>query len=187
MTKPTTPKWGPIKKQLSEFSQAGLLALIKDLYDYSPENRAFLAARFAAGGNETAALEEYRERIIKQFFPTRGSYRDPKLREARQAIREYRKATADVAGTIDLMLTYVEAGTRFTNEYGDLWEAFYTSLESVLDDVVGLLNGPEGAGLYPQFRERLLTLKTKTQDSGWGYHDYVAAEVDELEERLGER
>jgi hypothetical protein len=59
MPQQTAPKWGLIKKKLGEFSHADLLALIKDLYDYSADNKAFLAARFSEG-NDNAALEEYR-------------------------------------------------------------------------------------------------------------------------------
>jgi hypothetical protein len=40
-----------------------------------------------------------------------------------------------LARTIDLMLTYVENGTQFTREFGDINEAYYNSLESVLHEM----------------------------------------------------
>ena len=41
------------------------------------------------------------------------------------------KATFDLAGTVDLMLTYVESGTDFTNQFGDaLGTATSTSLST---------------------------------------------------------
>jgi hypothetical protein len=184
MPQKTAPKWAPIKKRLGEFSDVGLLALIKDLYDYSADNKAFLAARFAKGG-EAAALEEYRQRIITQFFPKRRAmFPKPDLQEARRAIREYRKATSDITGTLDLMLTYVEAGTRFTNEYGDLWEAFYISMETMLEEFSKLIQTPAAAGLYGEFRDRLLKLEAESRDIGWGYHDSIAFEVNALEKAL---
>jgi Family of unknown function (DUF6155) len=184
MAQTTSPKWGPIKKKLGEFNHAELLDLIKDLYDYSADNKAFLTARFAEGG-ETAALEEYRQRIITQFFPKRRAmFPKPDLREARRAIREYRKATSDLAGTLDLMLTYVEAGTRFTNEYGDLWEAFYVSMETMLEEFSKLIQTPAAAGLYGEFRDRLLKLEAESRDTGWGYHDSISFEVNALEKAL---
>ena len=184
MPQQTAPRWGPIKKKLGEFNHAGLLALIKDLYDYSADNKAFLAARFAEE-SDNAALEEYRQRIITQFFPNpRAMFPKPDLKEARRAIREYRKATSDITGTLDLMLTYVEAGTRFTNEYGDLWEAFYVSMESVLEEFSKLIQTPAAAGLYGEFRDRLLKLEAETRDIGWGYHDSISYEVKALEKAL---
>lgn len=178
-------KWGPIKKKLNEFSREGLLALIKDLHDYSPNNRAFLTARFAEAEDSGVVLEEYRQRITKIFFPTRGFAENPNLKEGRKAIREYQKATSDITGTIDLMLTYVEAGTTFTNQYGDLWEAFYASLESVMGEASKLLLKSGDQELYTQFATRLQNLKSATRWIGWGYGDMIADIVDELEEKLG--
>jgi len=162
--------WSQIKNQLKDFNRQQLLALIKDLHDYSAQNRDFLAARFAPA--ESAALESYRLRISK-CFPTRG-FSDPKLREARAAIRQYQKATSDLSGTLDLMIAFVEGGTRYTNEYGDLWEGFYDSLASVLGEIAKHLTSPEGVPLYPRFEDRLNQLRRDTRNIGWGYGDDVS-------------
>jgi hypothetical protein len=42
-------------------------------------------------------------------------------------------------GTLDLMLTFVEMGTQFTAQYGDIDEPFYEGLELMLDDFRDLL------------------------------------------------
>jgi len=186
MTKKGSLGWSHIKKRLESFDRLGLIDLVKDLYEYSPENRAFLNARFADSGQEQAALEEYRRRIIEVFFPTRG-FSNLKLGPARKAIRDDHKATSDLAGTLDLMLTYVETGTDFTNQFGDIDEPFYSSLESVLDDLARRLKTSEGAEMYPRFRERLLKLARRAGHIGWGYGDDVTSTVEELEAILGQR
>ena len=115
-----------------------LIALLKDLFDHSIESRAFLSARFLADGVPDAILDKYRKRIVEQFFPKRG---DGKLdlRSARRAIRDYRKATSDLAGTVDLMLTYVESGTEFTNQFGDaLSTATSTSLSTTASNLCSM-------------------------------------------------
>ena len=66
-------------------------------------------------------LEKYRSKIVDQFFPARGEGK-LKLGEARKAIRDYRKATGDIPGTAELLMTYVENGTKFTHDYGDIDE-----------------------------------------------------------------
>lgn len=48
-------------------------------------------------------MERYWLTVIERFFPLRG-FGKLKLAEARKAIRDYRKATGNLAGTIDLML-----------------------------------------------------------------------------------
>ncbi len=78
---------------------------------------------------------------MAQFFPARGIGK-LKLGEARKAIRDYRKATGDLSGTAELLMTYVENGTRFTREFGDIDERFYSSVESALDELAALLRGP---------------------------------------------
>jgi hypothetical protein len=158
--------------------------LVKDLHDASPENRDFLRARFDAENSGGEALEKYRRKIIEQFVPQRG-FGKLKLAEARKAIRDYRKATGNVAGTIDLMLTYVENGTEFTQQFGDINEAYYNSLESVLNELGGLLRR-EGRENYPKCRDRLARVEQLASHIGWGYGDYVREQVAMLEDELTE-
>ena len=171
--------WAAIRPQLKGWSHAALLALIKDLYDSSADNRDFLLARFHAEEAGGAALEKYRTRIVEQFFPKKG---EAKLRlgEARKAIRDYQKATGNTIGTIDLMLAYVEDGTEFTRLYGDINSAYYNSLASVLGEMVPLLMDQDAA-VYHTFRERILRLESWADKIAWGYGDYVCEQVGQLE------
>ncbi len=184
-----TPKratgWWAVRRQIAAWPKPALVALVKDLHDASPENRDFLRARFDAENISGEALESYRRKIVEQFFPQRG-FGKLKLSEARKAIRDYRKATGNVAGTIDLLLTYVENGTAFTNEFGDINEGYYNSLESALNELTGLLLG-EGQDLYANIRDRLARLDELANNIGWGYGDYVSEQVAMLESELAER
>lgn len=53
----------------------------------------------------------------------------------RKAISDYKKASGDEVGVLDIMVYYVEMGTKFTLEYGDIYEEFYDSLESMFKKV----------------------------------------------------
>lgn len=174
--------WITIRPQLATLEKAALLALVKDLYQSSTANRDFLHARFRSEEGGQEPLEKYRHKITEQFFPARG-FGKLKLAEARKAIRDYRKASGDLAGTLELMMTYVENGTRFTQEYGSIDEPFYISVESVLDELAELLRG-ELRGLYPQFKSRLAQLKHISSGIGWGFGDHVREVVDELKEEF---
>lgn len=174
--------WQSIRQHLNDWSKPALIALVKDLYEASPDNRDFLHARFQADENAGAALEKYRRKIVEQFYPARGDGK-LKLGEARKAIRDYRKATGNLEGTIDLMLTYVENGTEFTREFGDINESFYNSLESVLNEMAQLLMNESGE-FYPKFRERVQRLATRADGIGWGYGDALRGQVYQLENEL---
>ena len=172
-------KWSTVERQLATMDQPELIALLRDLFKSSDTARTFLTMRVVGSdGGET--LEKYRKRVVGQFFTARG---DGKLdlREARRSIREYQKTTADLVGTIDLMLSYVEAGTRFTNSFGDISENFYSSLESVLGEMVDLLRTPAGRPYYGRFQERLRKLQSAASGIGWGYCDVVLEMLGQLE------
>jgi hypothetical protein len=102
------------------------------------------------------------------------------METAAQSVDDYRQLTGDILGTLDLMLTYVESGTRFTADFGDIDDPFYDALETMLvafGDL--LLANPQ---LYEQadFSLRLPHLASKAGWMGWGYGDYVTAKVYEI-------
>ncbi len=175
--------WSAVRPHLLTWEKSALLALVKELYDALAANRDLVEARcrLEDGG---AVLEKYRRKIVEQFFPARG---EGKLKpgEARKAIRDYRRVTRNVAGTAELLMTFVENGTRFTHEYGDIDERFYSSVESALDELAALLRG-EAREIYPQLSGRLAKVEQMTDGIGWGFHDFVAGVIGRLEEDLGQ-
>ena len=184
--KSAKPKWSDIKRQLKDWGPQELLGLVRDLFDTFPENRQFLAARLLQAEQGLDVMEPYRQRIHEAFY-TRSGLPQNRLRlaDARKAIRDYQKATGDVKGTLDLTLDYVETGTAFTLEFGDIDERFYDSLCSALDEAQKTLQG-EGRNLYPEYRDRLQELAQNAGRIGWGYGDYVGQVVDELEDEADE-
>jgi hypothetical protein len=182
MPEKRSSNWSSIRPHFDEWSKPALIALLKDIHDALPDARDFLLARVQAEEGGGAALEKYRRKIVEQFFPARG-FGKIKLADARKAIRDYRKASGNLMGTIDLMLTYVENGTEFTRQFGDINASFYDSLASILSEMVQLLlrEGPE---LYPRFRQRVQRLTTHASRIGWGYGDELREQVYRLEIEL---
>ncbi len=124
------------------------------------------------------ARQAYRQRIEEIFFPRRGFPEKLDLRAGRKAISEYKKASGDFEGTIDLMLVYVESGTAFTDQYGDIDMPFYDSLMSVLRKIAEELQGSdEGAEIYTRHRKRFLAIQRTAGGMGWGYGDFVMETV----------
>ena len=174
--------WSAARQQLTTWDKPALLALVKDLYEAAAGNRDFIHARSQAEDSGGEVLESYRSKIVEQFFPKRG-FGKLKLGEARKAIRDYRKATGNLPGTVELLMTYVENGVKFTDQYGDIDERFYSSVESALDELAALLRG-EAREMYPQFIDRLAEVDRMASGIGWGFGDYVAGVVGQLEDEL---
>jgi len=114
-------------------------------------------------------LEKYKTLITHEFFPTRG-YGRARLSIARKAVTDFKKTSQSTVELIDLMLHYVETGVRFTEEYGDINEPFYDSMENMYDKVLRLITE---AGVKQEFRQRCHEIVVDTQDMGWGFHDIL--------------
>jgi hypothetical protein len=115
-------------------------------------------------------LDKYKSVIKREFFPSRG-YGAARLSVARKAITDYQKISESQEELIDLMLFYVEMGVMFTNQYGDITEPFYTSMESMYDRATKFI---AKNNLRDQFEQRCLRIVSDTSGIGWGFHDRLS-------------
>jgi len=161
--------WTSIRKNLELLDRTGLVALVHDLYEANAANRRFLEARFLSS---STSLEKYRRLVADAVYPDPFSRRPVSVREATMIITEYCRSTGDVAGTADLMLTFLEEGTEQAADLGYGDESYFGALERKLDAVAKLW--PD---LSPTARKdaakRLDWIRRRAQDTGWGYCDYV--------------
>ena len=110
MAEPTKRRrWSDVKARLEALDRKGLVSLLGDLYDASVANRRFLHSRLTPGSRD---IEEYRRLVADAIYPDPLTKRRVSVRDAAAAIVEYRRSTEDASGTVDLMLTLVEAGTE---------------------------------------------------------------------------
>lgn len=175
--------WAEINKQLQEIPPERFIELLKGLHELSPQNKAWLRAKLLPVVQDTKYLEDCRRKVANYVYKeTKGMPSMPRFREAKKIISEYRKSTSDLRGTLDLMLTYIERGHAFTNDFGDIDEPFYDKLINMLEHfAMELRRSPAKYELYELFRSRLMAMR-KTSDIGWGYGDFVQDTVGELEE-----
>jgi midasin (ATPase involved in ribosome maturation) len=157
-----------------------LVALVRELARLNKDNRAYLEAKFAEPSEIPKAAEYYKQIIKNEFFPTKG-FGKLRLRKVKRAISDFKKATGDAQAVLDLMVYYVEYGTRFTSEYGDIDERFYSSMESMFKDVIDTLNKMGDRELTDSFRPRLEGIVVDAEGTGWGYYDNLSYMLDELE------
>jgi hypothetical protein len=112
-------------------------------------------------------LAKYKKQIQNEFYPARGL---PKMRlsVARKAITEAKKLGLPDVAMADLMLFYVETGVEFTNDFGDINESFYSSMETMYLRTLELM---EKAGILDGFENRAKEIVDNTMNIGWGFHD----------------
>lgn len=163
------PTWSQLKPHLQRLEKQDLLLIVRDLYALNADNKVFLSTRLLAGTPDEIA-EPYRRIICQVFNPDRGM---PSLRlsTARKALNDFKKACADPLLTIDLMLFYVEQGVICTNSYGDIGEAFYSSLLSVYHSAAQLVDQISDRDRIDQFQHRFQEIISDTPNIGWGFHD----------------
>lgn len=147
------------------------MADITDLFNRLEGVKEYYQLKLAGSEGDAQVLEKYKAIIKKEFFPARG-LGQARLSVARKAVMDYKKLSNSPEGLADLMLYYVEQGVDFTNEYGDITEAFYSSMESMYEKALQHLVKYH---LESQFEERCWSVVTNTSDIGWGFHDTLGS------------
>ncbi len=158
-----------LKQYLKQRSHDDLVSDITELFSKLDAVKDFYQVRLV-GGYDQQLFETYKARIKNEFFPARG-YGTAKLSVARKAIADYKKMSSSPEALVDLMVFYVEMGVRFTNEYGDIDERFYLSMESMFEQVSKLI---VKHGLQRQFEARCRAIVRNTSGIGWGFHDTLS-------------
>jgi hypothetical protein len=186
MAKKSGASWADVKRAFLALRQQGAVELVHELFNLSNENKSFLIGKLVPLDRETL-LVAYRKRVEEPFYPSRGGIGKLQFADARSAVKEYQKATGDPQGTLDLMLTFVENGNDFTQEYGDIDEQFYNAVESMMERFVQLLLSAEGRHLFPVFEERIRDLAEASGGIGWGYSDSMSEMTARVLKEFAER
>ena len=176
---PTRKGWAEVKTRLETFDRKGLVSLVRDLYEASPANRRFLDSRLVPARH---AIEEYRRLVADAIYPDPFSRRRISVRDAGAVITEYRRSTGDLAGTVDLMLTFVEAGTEQSVDLGYGDDDYFDALENKVKAIVKALDELP-ATVRATAVDRLIHVRDRAKNIGWGYGDALNDVVRRLERR----
>ncbi len=156
-----------LKKELIRFEKTQLIDLISDLYEKNKSVKEYLD--YYLNPNETEIPKVYKAKVREAFYPKRGF--GFKLSVGKKAISDFRKLKPSIESLVDLLLCYVENGVEFTREFGDINEAYYSSIESVFADSMKLI---DKNGLHELFKLRADDVLKKTENTGWGFHDSLS-------------
>ena len=156
-----------LKQKLQSMSNNELKALILDLAKLRKENIEWLQAKIKGQDGIIDTLEYFKKKILAALWP------EPKIRlhDAKKAIADFRKISNKPEHIIELMTFYVETGIEVENEFGDLYEAFYASIESVFEKVIKALNTNQD--LIHVYTKRLNLIVERSAE-GWGHKDSLS-------------
>jgi hypothetical protein len=164
----TKLKINELKKLLKEQNQKELIELISELYKLNKDVQHYLSNKFIGEEAIIDLYEKTKKKINDEFFPDRG-FGKMRLGEAKNTISNFKKLTSDAFRTLDLMIYYVELGTKFTNTYGDIDSRFYDSMVSMYNKAV--IECDKDEKLFITFKDRLYSVVRQSEGIGWGYHD----------------
>jgi hypothetical protein len=155
-----------LKKELKKLDKDKLIDLVTDLYKKNKSVKEFFD--FYVNPDERELFNKYRDKVFEAFYPRRGfSY---KLKDGKQAISDFKKLGSSAELLADLMLFYVETGVKFTNDFGDIDEGFYSSMETTYVTALTLM---KKENLLNKFADRASKVVSDTSGIGWGFHDYL--------------
>ncbi|WP_440955251.1 hypothetical protein ACSAZK_17255 [Methanosarcina sp. Mfa9] len=181
MAKEDSVKWSEVKNSLKTLDKKELIDLIRDLYRHSTENRRIIISRQPEEKKSDWVLESFQQ-VIRNEFLSDNDFGGLRSDVARKAILDYSEGSGDLAGTMELMILFLENVVEFIKEYGDIDEEFYDAGYEMLRKFSELLKTPEGQGFYPQFKERLFKLRRESDDFGYGFGDDIASYVEDVED-----
>lgn len=159
-----------ISDYIKSLSHEQLADEVRTLVKRNPQVKDYFTLKLHQ--ENEGVLEPYKKSIRQEFFPTRG-IGDARLSVAKKPISEYRKVAPNSRGLVDLMLCYVECGVDYTLEYGDLYESFYMSMETMFENALKLA---QEISVLDEIRPRAEIIRKRTHDFGWGFGD----QIDEL-------
>lgn len=175
VTKKAKPSWSYVKAKLSGFDDAGMLALVHDLYSSSKENQDFLHTRFGLGAE---TLKPYKVTIARWLWPDISKGQDVSVSRAKKAISDYKKAVGRPEDLAELMIFYCEQASGFCDDVGFSDENFFVSLMNVFIQTLKLANT-----LPPTQREILLVrldeVSRVSHKFGYGLGDEMDDLLDE--------
>ena len=157
-----------LKKELNKLEKSKLIEVVLELYKKNKSVKDYFD--FYINPNEKELFNKYQKIVFESFYPKRGF--GLKLKEGKQAISDFKKFEPSTLLLSDLMLYYVETGVKFTNDFGDIDENFYVSVEKMFIQALTLMNKED---ILDEFSERALKVVSGADGTGWGFFDSLAS------------
>lgn len=175
------PRSPSVKALIKDLKPDELREVILELSKLTTKNKQFiqLYLQSSAAIDIESIVNEAKKKIHGHFYG-RSIFPKIDLANARKVVSEYSKVLKEYPSqAADLKLYYVEVGTELTNDFGDINEGFYLSLESMFENFCKQIK--KYPTYFNQFKDRIHGLQSDSQNIGWGYSDTIDDLAFELE------
>lgn len=163
-----------IRSLLADLERGELLEIVSELCKLSKQNKQFVEVFVQGSGavDYSTIVRDAPKKIFGKFYTPSGNPRTPKLGEARKIVNETAKMLKGQTALIaELKLYFVIVGTKFTGQFGDMYDGFYSSMESMFESFLKEIAAkPE---LLKTFMDELWTIHHTSRMMGWGYQDQL--------------
>ena len=161
-----------LKKHLQSLTKEQMIGQVLELYDNCKPAKEYF--EYLLNPNEKEQFEKYNTIIVNEFSP-KGLRFNPALRfsVAKKAIFDFRSLRPSLELLADLMVTLPETACKFTSEYGDMTEQFYTSTANNYELALKFL---KKNNLLDNFKLRCQDCVKYAEPCGYGFAD----EIDQL-------
>jgi hypothetical protein len=158
-----------LKKYLLSLSKEQLVEQVLTLYSTIKPAKEYL--EYSLNPNEKEQFEKYKAIIVNEFY-TKAKIGIGKTRfsVAKKAISDFRSLNPSAELLGDLMLTLPEMACKFTNDYGDMWEQYYTSTATNFELALKFLKKNK---LLEQFQDRCEKCVKYSEPCGYGFCDEI--------------
>lgn len=163
-----------LSKYLKEMTKQDLEKEVKKLYTKFKPVKDFYEMELS--GDTTQLVKTAKDQIRKEYFPTRG-YGKARSSVSRKVISDFKKIAIFQRDVIDLLLYRVEMMLDFTNEYGEITDAFYVSLESSFEEACKLI---EKEKLQAEYKNACKMLVNEAKDFGWGVYEGLSGSFEDV-------
>lgn len=159
-----------LKLYLKSKSQDELIKQIIELFTRVDQVKDFYSIRLNPELNDVPIQQKYKEEIRNAIIPQseRDFRNTPNLERAEKIISEYKRVAASNSGVIEIYLYYVQTVIDFINEFGDIDEDFYESMEIKFEESLKLIIKD---GLEDIFKEDCQRIIDEAEGIGYGSFD----------------
>lgn len=159
-----------LKKHLQSLTKEQIIEQVLEVYSNCKPAKEYL--EYFLNPDEKEQFQKYKAIIIKEFYPE-GKYFDPSLRfsVARKAISDFRSLKPSPELLADLMVTLPEIACKFTSEYGDMSEQYYTSAANNYEQALKFL---QKNNLLENFKLRCEDCVKYVEPCGYGFADEIS-------------
>ena len=162
-----------LKKLLQSMDKAELVSLILEMYSTKKEIAEYLD--YYVSPNEKEQFLKAKKIIEDEYFPAKGWPKE-RLSVAKKAISDFSKLKPLPELEAELMIFLVECGCRYTNEYGDMAESFYTGMENNFNRALKFMKKHELLDCFRPNAERCVKWASLC---GYGFADTIEYMFDE--------